>query len=213
MHEDAFQLLNRHVNVSRGTFDRLIAYYDLLVKWQAKVNLVGPDTIGDAWSRHFLDSLQLLPLLPSLDITLMDIGSGAGFPGMVLAVCGVRDVHLVESDQKKIIFLREVSRVTDTKVTLHAKRVEHVKHEKVDVITSRACSDLDTLLTYSSPNVSHETICLFPKGRNYTTEVNDALKHWQFEHIVVPSVTDTQGVVLKIKDLRRGYESNESKRN
>lgn len=187
-------------------------YHALLLKWQARVNLVGPDTIPDAWSRHFLDSLQLLRHLPSLDIDLMDIGTGAGFPGMVLAIAGVKNVHLVESDQKKMTFLKEVARLTKTEVTFHAKRVEHVSQMHLDVIVSRACSHLDTLLTYSSPNVSHETICLFPKGRNYTIELEDALKHWNFQYVVLPSVTDTQGVVLKITDLiRRGYESRTEK--
>ena len=212
MHEDAFTLLNRYVSVSRETFDRLVLYHDLLLKWQVRVNLVGPDSIREAWSRHFLDSLQLLAFLPSLDVRLMDIGSGAGFPGMALAIAGVSDVHLVESDQKKIIFLKEVSRITDTKITCHPKRVEQVSLNAVDVITSRACSDLDTLLGYSSSNVSHETICLFPKGKNYITEVENAFKHWSFQYIVGQSITDTQGVVLKITDLRRGYESSNTKR-
>lgn len=212
VHEDIFKLLNSHVEVSRETFGKLVVYHDLLVKWQAKVNLVGPDTVKDAWSRHFLDSIQLIKLLTAKKISLMDIGSGAGFPGMVLAIMGVENVHLVESDQKKIIFLKEVSRETKTPVTFHATRVEHVKHDVFDVIVSRACSSLDTLLTYSNPFVSHETVCLFPKGRNYATELEDAEKHWNFQHLVVKSVTDIQGVVLKISNLRRGYESRQGKK-
>jgi len=210
--EDVFKLLNQYVDVSRETSEKLSIYHDLLVKWQKRVNLVGSNTIADAWSRHFLDSIQLFPQLPSCDVSVLDIGTGAGFPGMVLAILGVKNMHLAESDQKKILFLKEVSRETNTPVTFHAMRVEHVKHAIFDVITSRACSDLDTLLSYSAPFVSHETICLFPKGKNYATELEDAFLHWNFQHIVGNSVTDTLGVVLKITDLRRKYESGESKR-
>jgi 16S rRNA (guanine527-N7)-methyltransferase len=125
---------------------------------------------------------------------------------MVLAIAGGREVHLVESDLKKIAFLREVARVTKTEVVLHPKRIENVLLDGVDVVTSRACSSLDSLLTYAGANVSHETICLFHKGKNFGTEVEDALRYWDFQYIVVPSVTDTQGVVLKITNiLRRGY--------
>lgn len=211
MRDEVFHLLNQTVPVSRETYDRLVAYHDLLVKWQARVNLVGPNTIPDAWRRHFLDSLQLLKSLPSLDVALADIGSGAGFPGMVLAIAGVKNVHLIESDQKKILFLKEVSRVTNTSVTFHHCRVEQVKQDFFDVIVSRACSDLATLLDYSAPFVSHETKCLFPKGRNYTIELEDAFKHWNFQHVVLNSVTDTQGVVLEITNLRRKYEPSKDK--
>ena len=213
MRDDIFRLLNRHVNVSRETFERLERYHDLLLKWQARVNLIGPDTVSESWTRHFLDSLQLLPFLPNPEARLLDIGSGAGFPGMVLAVCGMKNITLAESDQKKVIFLKEVARVTDTEVAIHAARVEALDAPSFDVITSRACSALTTLLDYSSKFVSHETFCLFPKGRNYTKEVDDAHINWNFELETAPSVTDTQGVILKLSQVnRRGHEPGKAKK-
>lgn len=201
MRDEAFKLLNQHITISPEVFERLSRYHDLLVKWQAKINLVGPDTIGDAWRRHFLDSLQLLPHIDRRAI-IVDIGSGAGFPGMALAVAGVENIHLIESDAKKIAFLKEVARVTDTKVFIHHMRIEKHPVLKADLILSRACSSLDQLLEYSHPSVSHETICLFHKGKNYFQEVVDAKQKWIFDEKVISSVTDTQGVILKITHLK-----------
>ncbi|MBY0408145.1 MAG: 16S rRNA (guanine(527)-N(7))-methyltransferase RsmG [Rickettsiales bacterium] len=215
VHDSVFDDLNRHCDVSRETFDKLTLYYDLLLKWQARVNLIGPDTVKEVWRRHMLDSLQLLSFLKNKNVTLMDIGSGAGFPGMVLAIAGVRDVHLVESDQKKVTFLREVSRVTNTPVSFYAGRVERLTLEsKPQIITARACSSLDTLCNYSYPHVSRETICLFLKGKNYSSEVENALLHWDFQYMVSESVTEPQGVVLKLTELaRRPHEPVQNQRN
>jgi len=201
--KDAFEYLNRFIDVSHETFERLFLYHELLHKWQPKINLVGPDTLKDAWSRHFLDSLQLLKLIPDLSTKMADLGSGAGFPGMALAIVGATDMHLVESDTRKISFLREVARVTSTKVEIHHCRIENCPVEKVDIIVSRACSDLDTLLSFSDRYVSHETICLFHKGKNYSKDIVDANIHWLFDYDVVPSVTDTQGVILKLAHFRK----------
>ena len=119
--------------VSRETLERLTAYADLLVKWQAKINLVGPDTIPSLWRRHFLDSAQVFPLLPQGIHRLVDMGSGAGFPGLVLAVMGVGDVHLIESDARKCAFLREAARITGTPVTVHNARIENLAPLGADV--------------------------------------------------------------------------------
>ena len=127
---------------------RLETYAGLLVKWQAKINLVGPATLPDLWRRHFLDSAQLLPLLPAAAGTLADLGSGAGFPGLVLAIMTDWRVHLLDSDQRKCAFLRQVALdcgVLD-RVTIHAKRIEQVTGIAADVVTARACAPLGELL-------------------------------------------------------------------
>ena len=124
--------------VSRETLERLTIYADLLVKWQAKINLVGPETLADLWSRHMLDSAQLFPLIRPDAKRLVDLGSGAGFPGLVLGVMGAPDVHLVESDARKCAFLREAARLTGTTVTIHNKRIEQVAPLGADVVTARA---------------------------------------------------------------------------
>jgi 16S rRNA (guanine527-N7)-methyltransferase len=198
-----FELLNRHVSVSRETYDRLTLYYDLLVKWQAKVNLVGPDTISQAWQRHFLDSLQLQQYIENKNAIIADIGTGAGFPGMALAILGYKNIHLIESDAKKITFLREVARITNTSVSIHHGRVENILIDNISFILSRACAPLDQLFSYSKNFVSHETICLFHKGKNYSKDIEDAKLHWLFEAGVFPSIVDTESVVLKIINLRK----------
>ena len=198
-----FDLLNKHVSVSRETFERLSLYHDLLLKWQAKVNLISPDTVAIAWQRHFLDALQILPLIDSLDNKIIDLGTGAGFPGMVLAIAAAGNVHLIESDTKKILFLREAARITGTKISIHHGRIEEKLTSFGDIIVSRACAPLDTLLSLASNYVSHETICLFHKGKNYSKEIDDAELHWSFIQDVVLSITDTQSAILKLTSIRK----------
>ena len=196
-----FAFLDSQSDVPRETFDRFALYHDLLLKWQPKINLVGPDTVGDSWNRHFLDSLQLVKLLTDKNATMIDMGTGAGFPGLALAVYGYANIHLIESDARKVAFLREVARVTDTKVTIHHERVEKVSIEKVDVVLSRALASLDALVEMSSHHVSRGTFCLFHKGKNYTKEIEDAKSRWQFDYSVTPSITDQQGVLLRLSDI------------
>ncbi len=125
----------QQANVSRETLARLERYAELLEKWNRRINLVGRGTIDDLWRRHMLDSAQLLPLIPDSAESLVDLGSGAGFPGLVLAICGVENVHLIESDRKKSAFLREVARETAAPVTIHNKRIEEIESFQVDIDT------------------------------------------------------------------------------
>jgi len=203
MPRDPFSLLNDHLHVSRETFERLKIYHDLLLKWQAKINLVSNDSVSDIWHRHFLDSLQLKKHLPKNEKAIIDIGSGAGFPGMVLSIIGVPHIQLVESDGKKTSFLHEVSRLTGAIVTIYQGRAEDIFIENAGVIIARAVAELKSLLLLTAPHVSHETICLFPKGKNYAKEIEDAKKEWLFDYEVLPSITDKQGVILRLSNLKR----------
>ncbi len=208
MRDNPFDLLNRHIKVSPETFLKLSLYHDLLLKWQSKINLVGADTLADAWDRHFLDSLQLLNAIDDLSGTIVDVGSGAGFPGMTLAIGGATDMHLIESDGKKITFLREIARLTETKVSIHHCRAEDCEKLSADIIVSRAVSSIDNLLSFSLPQISHGTTCLFHKGKNYAKEIEEAKEHWLFEITVIPSVTHDQSAILKLTHIRkRGYDS------
>ncbi len=200
--QDAFDLLNAHVTVSRETFERLSLYHDLLLKWQSKVNLISPDTISSTWNRHFLDAIQIFPMIDPAK-KIIDMGTGGGFPGMVIAIAGASNVHLIESDTKKILFLREVARITNTSVTIHHARMEDAVTDSADIIVSRACSPLASLLSLASHYVSHETICLFHKGKNYSKELEDALLHWNFSHETITSVTDTQSAILKLTAIQK----------
>ncbi|RAU23722.1 16S rRNA (guanine(527)-N(7))-methyltransferase RsmG [Paramagnetospirillum kuznetsovii] len=190
--------------VSRETLRRLGLYADLLVKWQAKINLVGPDTLPDLWSRHILDSAQLFPLIPATAKRLVDLGSGAGFPGLVLAVMGAPDVHLVESDSRKCAFLREAARVTGTPVTIFNKRIEQVAGLDADVVTARALAPLGKLLDWAFPHLAAGGQCLFLKGRGAEDELTATAKEWNIGLRRIPSLTDPAGLVLQLHEVRRG---------
>ncbi len=204
-----FELLNEHIYVSHGTFERLKLYHDLLLKWQPKINLVSNDTIDDSWSRHFLDSLQLVKYIDDKEKIIADLGAGAGFPGMALAIMGYKNIHLIESDSRKTAFLKEVARITETKITIHNCRIEEAKIGDVDIVISRACASLDKLLQLSehilSENISRGTICLFHKGKNYSIENEDALKNWQYDLAVTPSIAGLQSVILKLSKVRKRH--------
>jgi 16S rRNA (guanine527-N7)-methyltransferase len=194
--------------VSRETLDRLEAYSALLIKWQKAVNLVGPKTLSDLWRRHFLDSAQLVPMIPPQAKTLMDIGSGAGFPGLVLAILGIERpeplaVHLVESDRKKATFLQEAARVTGAPVTVHCARIESLSPQPMDVITARALAPLVDLMAWSRPFWGPNTVGLFLKGQDSAQELSELqlTAPQDFENINIrrwPSRSDARGVVLEL---------------
>jgi len=177
-------------DVSRETLDRLRLYLDLLRHWQKAINLVGPATLNDPWRRHFWDSAQLFPHIPSTSRSLLDVGSGAGFPGLVLAVLGVPGVTLVESDGRKCAFLREVARRTGTAVTIHAARLE--------ALTARAVASLDLLLEKTKLYITPNTVCLFHKGRQADAEIAEARRRWSMKVEKIPSETDPSGVILRV---------------
>lgn len=189
--------------VSRETLDRLAAYADLVRRWQPKINLIGPSTLDDLWRRHMLDSAQLQPLLPEGVRTLVDLGSGAGFPGIVLAVMGVPDVHLVESDTRKAAFLREAARVSGTTVTVHARRIDAVPEIAADVVTARALAPLAELLAWAHRFVGSKGVALFPKGQHAEDEVADAARQWTMSVERLPSRTDANGTVLRVSGIAR----------
>ena len=190
--------------VSRETLDRLTAYADLLVKWQARINLIGPETLPDLWSRHFLDSAQLFALIPPTARRLVDLGSGAGFPGLVLAVMGAPDVHLVESDSRKCAFLREAARITGATVTVINKRIEQAPPLAADVVTARALAPLVKLLDWAAPHLAAQGQCLFLKGRGVDDELTATAKEWNIAVDRIPSLTDPAGFVLQLREVSRG---------
>lgn len=196
-------------DVSRETLAQLVVYKELLDKWGARINLVGRDTLADCWQRHFLDSAQLLPLLPRGKRVLYDLGSGAGFPGLVLAILAPRlEVHLVESDKRKAAFLAEVSRATGRarQVTIHATRVKSLPERArgtAEIVTARALAELDALLDLAAPLLAPGGVCLFPKGAQAERELTVAAKHWKMRVERLPSRTDSQGTIFRISDLVR----------
>src|SRR5687768_12534020 len=239
--EFASELKALGINVSRETLMRLETYAALLVKWQAKINLVGPATLPDLWRRHFLDSAQLVNLLPrgggglrwgrslrsaqSAEATtptptlpqlggggsligggtLVDLGSGAGFPGLVLAIMTDWRVHLLDSDQRKCAFLRQVALecgVLD-RVIIHAKRIEQVTGIAADVVTARACAPLGELLELAEPFIGEKGTGLFLKGAQAEEELTQAQRHWTMRLDRRESISDPAGVILIVRHLQR----------
>jgi len=206
-------------NVSRETLAHLERYVALLRKWLPAINLVGARTLDDVWRRHMLDSAQLAGLASGK--RWLDLGSGAGFPGLVLAILGVGEVHLVESDARKAAFLSAVVRETGVRATVHATRIESLRAEPFDVITARALAPLKRLLEWSerfrrdlapSPLEGEgrgggctipSTVSLFPKGQDVDVELTEAAKCWKLTVDRVPSLSDPRGTVLVIRGAIR----------
>jgi len=189
--------------VSRETLARLEAYAELLRRWAGRINLVSRNTLGDLWRRHFLDSAQLLPLIPNKTLHLVDLGSGAGFPGLVLAILGVPGVELVESDARKCVFLREAARIANAPVTIVDSRIETVKAQTADVVTARACAPLDKLLPLAERFIGPNTVCLFLKGEHVEEELTAARREWRMSAVRHPSRADPRGVILKLEQIAR----------
>ena len=195
-------------NVSRETFEKLKCYQSLLIEWQANFNLVSQSSLNEAWNRHFLDSAQLFKYIPETAQALVDFGSGAGFPGMVLAIMAKEKtpylkVTLVESIKKKTLYLKEVAEKTSVDVNIINERIENISFQKFDVITSRAMTSLTDLLGYAFPFCKKETVCIFPKGKKYAEELAEAHKNWLFKCSVEPSEQSEEGRILIIKNIQK----------
>ncbi|MET0527083.1 MAG: 16S rRNA (guanine(527)-N(7))-methyltransferase RsmG [Microvirga sp.] len=194
------------LDVSRETREKLELLERELRRWQNVKNLVGPATLDQIWDRHIVDSLQLLDLVPDAK-TWVDLGSGAGFPGLVLAIAGQErglKVHLVESNSRKCAFLREIARLTGVQATVHPARLETVIPGfvgKADVVSARALAALTQLLEWTEPMLKAGTIGLFPKGRDAEIELTEARKKWTFKADILPSRTDSEARILRITSI------------
>ena len=194
----------RLIHVSRETLVRLEAYAELLIKWQAKLNLVSSASLGDIWRRHMLDSAQLLGLAPAAARTWLDLGSGAGFPGLVLAIMGVAEVHVVESNGRKCAFLEAAASATGTtNLVVRNQRIEDVEPWVVDVVTARALAPLPRLAELAYPFLGPRTICIFPKGQDVENELTEAGKYWNMTIDRVPSRSGFSGTILRLQGLSR----------
>jgi 16S rRNA (guanine527-N7)-methyltransferase len=191
--------------VSRETWTRLDGLVALLRKWQTTTNLVAPSTLTEIWTRHIADSAQLLTIVPDARVWV-DLGSGGGFPGLVVA-CAMADhpgatIDLVESNQKKSAFLREAARILGVPAIVHARRIEDFVStplQSFDVVTARALAPLDRLMDYVGPLLKKGTIGLFPKGQDAAAELTAASKSWIMDAQLVPSVTDPQARIVVVR--------------
>jgi len=193
--------------VSRETLIKLDRYAALLSEWQARMNLVGPSTLPDVWNRHFRDSAQLVDFTPTLGHkpVWLDIGAGAGFPGLVLAAMGTGTIHLIESIAKKCRFLETVAADLGLggAAVVHNRRVEALPRFRADIITARACANLAQLFDWGLPFAASSTLWLLPKGASVDEEMAAARKRFAFDAELRPSRTDERGRIVVASGVKR----------
>lgn len=186
-----------------ATRNRLEAFAATLIRWNATINLVSRRDLPVLWSRHIEDSLQLAELDGPLPERAIDLGSGAGFPGLVLAIATNMPVELVEEDRRKCAFLREAARITNAPVHVHAERIETVRLAPAPLITARALAPIARLLDLAERLLTPDGVCWFLKGREAEAELAVAARTWEMAVERVPSRTDPEGVVLRLSEIRR----------
>lgn len=196
------------LNVSRETFERLSTYVALLKKWNPRINLVSRSSIDDVWSRHIMDSVQLFSLATKPCKIWADLGSGGGFPGLVIAIMAMEagsptEVVLVESDQRKSAFLRTVIRETGAPARVITGRIEDIKSLTADILSARALADLSGLLAFAQRHLAPNGTALFPKGVQWEKEVSNAQTQWNFDYEVVKSQTEDGPVILSVTGVSR----------
>jgi 16S rRNA (guanine(527)-N(7))-methyltransferase RsmG len=190
------------LGVSRETVEKLQAYLALLIRWNARINLVADADPETLWHRHVVDSLQLLDLMPEASGPLVDLGSGAGFPGMVLATAGRFETYLVESDKRKAAFLMEVTRLLVLpNVTVCPLRIEAAVLPRAMVMTARALAPLPQLLRYANRILAPNGTALLPKGRTAEQELTAAAADWTMRVERFPSVTDPDSIILRLSEI------------
>ncbi len=200
--EDEIKKYFPNLCVSRETYERYDIYYSQILIWNHAISLVQKQTLDDFCIRHIIDSLQIANFLPLINSSIVDLGTGAGFPGMVLAMHNYSNVSLVEANLKKTHFLHETARLSKTKVCIINNRAENILG-KFDFVISRACSSLSNLL-FLMKNVSRETTQgIFHKGASYNSEIEEAKKYWKFEFELHTSITNKQSKIILIKNLEK----------
>lgn len=187
--------------VSREAFEQIVEFEKLLLKWNKTINLISAKTSEDIMNRHILDSLQLLPLI-DLDAKIIDLGSGAGFPAIILSIAGIENITLIESDSRKTAFLVQASKLSNNNIRVINDRIENIDNLECDIVTSRAFAELNSIFEYSS-KIKIRNKFLLHKGAGYKNEILKAQKHWLFNKTVHDSITSETGKILEITDLTR----------
>lgn len=185
--------------IPREIIEKLKEYQELVLKWNNTINLVSHNSVGDFWLRHVIDSLQLLQYIDNKDICLIDVGAGAGFPGMVLSIAGIKSVILIESDIRKCVFLEKASNISDNNVKVINQRVEKSEFD-CNILACRAFAQLNTIFSYTK-NIAIKEKFLLLKGKNYHAELEEAKKNWSFDYFVHKSIASEEGKILEIRNL------------
>ena len=199
--ETSLEKIGDFLDVSRETQEMLDCYVQLLIKWQARINLISSKTLPEIWHRHILDSAQLVSYLPKTPSVILDMGSGAGFPGVILAILTSHQMHLVESDSRKIAFMRTALRETGTSAILHEQRMETLPSVRPDIITARALAPLSQLIALASGQHHDQIEYLFLKGREAKQELTALPAYPKLEAECLPSVTDSQASIIRLKPI------------
>lgn len=200
-------LISKRYDVSRETKERLETYAATLTKWNPKINLVSKKSLEDLWTRHILDSVQVFDAVQPTGKWL-DIGSGGGLPGIIVGIMAAEfapdlNVTLMESDQRKCAFLRNVARECGISVSVISDRIEKAMSQTADILSARALADLDLLLEFVDRHMVTSGTAVFPKGASWKKEVDNARNHWRFDLEEITSLTEPEAVILKIKGVER----------
>ncbi|MDC3092375.1 16S rRNA (guanine(527)-N(7))-methyltransferase RsmG [Paracoccaceae bacterium] len=196
----------KSLNVSRETLNDFYEYKTLLAKWNEKINLVSKNTLVGIWERHFLDSGQIIKNVEASGKRWVDVGSGAGFPGLVVALL-LRDrkincdLVLVEKNPKKVFFLNEVIRKLKLSVEVVNDNIHTLEPLNADILTARAFSELNNLMEIAFRHRKKEGICLFLKGKNYSIELDKTLNYWFFDYDIVSSLSSSSGKIIRVKKI------------
>jgi len=197
--ESTQQEVCTYLNVSRETEEKLEIYVSLLEKWQQRINLISSKTLPFVWQRHILDCAQLTTHFPVRSGRIMDIGSGAGLPGLILAILTECEVHLVESDTKKVAFMRTALAEVDVHATIHHARIEELPFLNIDIITARALAPLSKLIQLTETQVHHGLSYLFLKGKGVNEELTELSTSSTLKVISYPSITDEDSSIIYLK--------------
>jgi 16S rRNA (guanine527-N7)-methyltransferase len=215
---NSYESFCSYLYVSRETYERFEIYLETLLKWQKSINLISKSTIDTIWIRHFLDSAQLYYFTKNISGNILDLGSGAGFPGLILAMMGNKNISVVESDQKKCTFIREVAMLSDTNINIYNSRIEDLNFFKPNLITARALAPLDKLIKYvenyieKSPSNSEKLPnMLFLKGKSYKKELLELNKTRNLDYKTYQSITDEFGKIIYINKVNVLNVKNEKK--
>ncbi len=190
-----------NLNVSREVTHALLNYQNLLLKWNKAINLISRNSEKDIWERHILDSLQLLKYIDFSDM-IIDIGSGGGFPGIVLSICGVKNTVLIESDKKKSVFLAQASKLSSNKIIIVDERIDEKFNMNCDILTSRGFSSVTNILGVTE-GIKIQKKMLLLKGKNYEKEIIEAQKHWVFDFNLHNSITSGEGKIVEIFNIKK----------
>lgn len=199
----AFSEIKKFCEVTPAQEKAMEDYVLSILQENQNFNFIGKSTILDVWERHILDSAQLLRFIPNKNVKFADIGSGAGFPGMVLSILGLREIHLIEKAFRKADFLRKAKSFSTNRVFVHQAKLEEMAIVEFDCIVSRALAPLPKLLEYMSKFLKKDGYGLFLKGKNLPQEIIDAQKIFQFEYELHPSITSSESNIIKVFNINQ----------